>query len=437
MFGPVPKSVTLLDPGAGVGTLTAAFVEHIVAQRKRPKVLHLVAVEVDHSFLDALDQALQACVAMAKSKRIAATYEVHSVDFLQFGMETLTDQPGISNEARAGLPRFTHVILNPPYGKIKMGSEARKMIARTGLETSNLYTAFLWIAGRLLSEKGELVAITPRSFCNGPYFLPFRERFLDMLALDKLHVFDKRDALFSSDAVLQENIVLHGTKTGRAPEMVLITASKDSKNLIGQQREVPFVQVVHPDDPQKFIHLVLDEEGRTTQEFSRGFRVTLKELGIEVSTGRVVDFRATEHLRKDPGDGTVPLIYPKHLSAGWPIEGFRKYNAIQASARITDQLVPNGVYVLLKRFTSKEERRRVVAYVYDPIKGYTLVGFENHLNYFHALGKPLELNFARGLALFLNSSLVDRYFRQFSGHTQVNATDLRSLTRSADRAWAR
>jgi adenine-specific DNA-methyltransferase len=35
---------------------------------------------------------------------------------------------------------------------------------------------------------------------------------------------------------------------------------------------------------------------------------------------------------------------------------------------------------------------------------------------------------AKGLALFLNSTLVDLYFRQFNGHTQVNATDLRSLS---------
>ena len=33
----------------------------------------------------------------------------------------------------------------------------------------------------------------------------------------------------------------------------------------------------------------------------------------------------------------------------------------------------------------------------------------------------------RSLAAFLNSTLVDAYFRQFNGHTQVNATDLRSL----------
>lgn len=35
---------------------------------------------------------------------------------------------------------------------------------------------------------------------------------------------------------------------------------------------------------------------------------------------------------------------------------------------------------------------------------------------------------ARGLAAFLNGTLVDAYFRQFNGHTQVNATDLRSMS---------
>ena len=29
--------------------------------------------------------------------------------------------------------------------------------------------------------------------------------------------------------------------------------------------------------------------------------------------------------------------------------------------------------------------------------------------------------------MFLNSSIVDMYLREFSGHTQVNAADLRSL----------
>jgi adenine-specific DNA-methyltransferase len=55
------------------------------------------------------------------------------------------------------------------------------------------------------------------------------------------------------------------------------------------------------------------------------------------------------------------------------------------------------------------------------------VGFENHLNYFHANGQGFDGDLAKGLATFLNSTAVDLYFRHFSGHTQVNATDLRSI----------
>jgi adenine-specific DNA-methyltransferase len=93
-------------------------------------------------------------------------------------------------------------------------------------------------------------------------------------------------------------------------------------------------------------------------------------------------------------------------------------------------MVPNGVYVLVKRFTAKEERRRVVATVFRPegsLAGFATVGFENHLNYFHHEGGGLDERLAEGLAVYLNSTVVDSYFRQFSGHTQVNATDLRGL----------
>ena len=127
----------------------------------------------------------------------------------------------------------------------------------------------------------------------------------------------------------------------------------------------------------------------------------------------------------------MPLIYPCHFNGGfvqWPKENSRKPNAIVNDERTQDLLVPAGVYVLVKRFTSKEERRRVVACIYDPERiPASLVGFENHLNYFHVQGHGMTMDLAKGLAAFLNSTVVDTYFRRFSGHTQVNATDLRSL----------
>ena len=143
-----------------------------------------------------------------------------------------------------------------------------------------------------------------------------------------------------------------------------------------------------------------------------------------------MDFRARQHLRPNSSADTAPLIYPCHFNGGfvrWPKAG-RKPNAIVSGPETAGLLVPSGTYVLVKRFTTKEERRRIVACIYDPARiPAPLVGFENHLNYFHSRGNGLDMRLAKGLAAFLNSSMVDNYFRQFNGHTQVNATDLRSL----------
>ena len=56
-----------------------------------------------------------------------------------------------------------------------------------------------------------------------------------------------------------------------------------------------------------------------------------------------------------------------------------------------------------------------------------MLGFENHLNVFHANKHGFCENLAYGLATFLNSTIIDENFRRFNGHTQVNAADLRSL----------
>ena len=112
----------------------------------------------------------------------------------------------------------------------------------------------------------------------------------------------------------------------------------------------------------------------------------------------------------------------------WPNENSRKANAIVDNGESEDLLVPPGNYVLVKRFSSKEERRRIVACLYDPLRvANSQVGFENHLNYFHFGGQGIASLLAKGLTIFLNSTSVDLFFRQFSGHTQVNATDLRKL----------
>jgi len=231
--------------------------------------------------------------------------------------------------------------------------------------------------------------------------------------------------------VLQENVILRAVRGVPQQRLVHISQSRTPDDPINVQRDAPFERVVRPGDKQGFIHLVTDHDGPALAESMERLPCTLHELGLSVSTGRVVDFRAEQWLRAEPAAGAVPLIYPAHFDNGvirWPKANSKKPNAVLHNIDSASLLVPGGWYVLVRRFSAKEERRRVVAAVFDPQAiPCEAVGFENHLNYFHERRKPLEPALAWGLSVFLNSTPLDSYFRQFNGHTQVNATDLRSL----------
>jgi len=256
--------------------------------------------------------------------------------------------------------------------------------------------------------------------------------FLAAMSLRRLHVFESRSAAFRKDNILQENIIIHAVKSPSKPERVIISSSSGETNGVITERKAAYHEVVSPNDPEWFVHLASEDGGARVRAMMHRHSTSLAELGLSVSTGRVVDFRAREFLRREPGHDTAPLIYPCHFNAGflhWPRENSRKPNAILSNELTRELLVPAGIYVLVKRFSTKEERRRIVARIYDPEQIHApLVGFENHLNYFHLDGRGLPMTLAKGLAAFLNSTIVDAYFRQFNGHTQVNATDLRSLS---------
>ena len=416
----------ILDAGAGAGVLSAAAVETLISRKGRLRSLEVVAYESDELVLPYLKSALDSCKTVCAREGITFHGEAQPNDFISGGISE-AEHALFAGETK----RFTHAILNPPYKKINAHSQTRRLLDAAGIEVSNLYAAFVWLAARMLEPGGELVAITPRSFCNGPYFRRFRLALLDMMALQRLHVFESRKKAFRDDGVLQENVILHAVRTERKPKQVMISSSEGSDFHKVSLRRVPYEDVVLPRDRDAFIHLVLSDEDVGVMQRMQRFEATLGELDIEVSTGRVVDFRAREHLRLQPAGGTAPLVYPCHFERGfirWPAESQKKPNAIVASEQTCNLLVPAGHYVLTKRFSAKEERRRVVAAVYDPQRVQSpFVGFENHLNYFHSRGKGLSANLAEGLAVYLNSTLFDRYFRLFSGHTQVNATDLRKM----------
>jgi adenine-specific DNA-methyltransferase len=420
------QHVSLLDAGAGVGSLLCAGIEALVHAPTPPASIQVTAYEVDPVLIPHLRQTVALCRELCEGRSISFRGTVIEDDFIAQAVDQL-GAPLFST----GTSTFTAAILNPPYRKLRSDSTHRRLLSLVGIETSNLYTAFLALTVMLLAPQGRIVAVTPRSFCNGPYFRPFRTLLLREMTLQSLHLFESREQAFQEDDVLQENVILVANKGESPAPNVTITVRQAPDDELPQVREVPYAEVVAPNDPEQFIRFVSDGPGQQVADQLRGLPCSLKDLGLSVSTGRVVDFRAASFLRALPEEGTTALIYPTHVGNAaiiWPKPGSKKPNAIRVCDETRSLLVPNEWYVLVKRFSAKEERRRVTASVYDPqLVAAEAVGFENHLNYFHNNGSGLEAEVARGLAAFLNSSLVDTYVRQFNGHTQVNATDLRTL----------
>lgn len=83
----------------------------------------------------------------------------------------------------------------------------------------------------------------------------------------------------------------------------------------------------------------------------------------------------------------------------------------------------------MRRFSAKEERRRLTASCFLKANATSdYVALENHLNYVYHAERELSTNETYGLAALFNSALLDRYFRTLSGNTQVNATELRTMS---------
>ncbi len=426
LFDGLPATIRLIDAGAGAGALTAALVRRACQRDSGVQSIHATVYEIDLLILPALKETLAECELLCRKRKIVFKAVLHQADFIQ-------EMAGrVSGDLfSAAQPSFNVAITNPPYKKINTNSPERLALRSAGLETSNLYTGFTGLLTRLLEAGGQMVAITPRSFCNGPYFRPFRKDFLGQMELRRLHVFESRAAAFRGDGVLQENIIFHAAKGQRQAPTVTVSSSSGEAGDSIAAKVFSFHEIVNPDDPEYFIHVPADSDHASAKERLSALPASLTSLGLTVSTGRVVDFRLKDALRPSPEAGTVPLLYPFHFKEGtvhWPKPDARKPNAILDNKTTRQWLVPSGLYLLTKRFTSKEERRRLVACLVDPaeVKAEWL-GFENHLNYFHANGRGLDRALALGLFAYLNSTLVDRYFRCFSGHTQVNATDLRKL----------
>ena len=426
---PPPRELRVLDAGSGIGILAAAVAAEFSSRpvRSRPEKIHVVAWEIDSLFGPFLHRTFRNCQAVAMHSGIEFTWEIRCGDFISGAADTVASNAIFASSINRP---FDVAVLNPPYRKLNGNSPERAWLDGTGMGTSNLYAAFVWLALEMLRDGGEIVAITPRSFMNGTYFRPFREALNQNLAFRRVHLYDSRDAIFPTDSVLQENVVFHGVRGGLSGSL-LVTTSYGPDDDGMTTRTIDSSDLIFPQDTQSVMRLVPDENGARVTRGMNSLPRRISDLGLSVSTGRVVGFRAKDRLHFEVEPGDAAMILPRHCRGGsvvWPQAFGGIPNGLSVSGPDDDLVLPSGWYVVVNRFSAKEDRRRIVASVFDPNRlNADSVAFDNKLNVFHRRNMGLPESLAKGLAVFLNSSVVDSYFRQFSGHTQVNAGDLRML----------
>lgn len=415
--GIVSDVVRILEPSAGTGVLAAAVVEELLGREVPPTKIEVVLCEVDERLKPYLKRLADRLRAAAKKRNVVLSCSTKISDFL------------LSSLAKSGRPEFDVCIANPPYFKLNKSDERARIHAYAVYGQPNIYGLFQAACANLVRSGGSWCFITPRSWLNGSYFAAVRRHLFSRLSLEAMHLFESRQAHFYEDSILQEAVVTWATACSKQSKNIVFSTSD---GVVGLQQaklvEVCVSEVIGGDLDMAVAITVAAGANHGTDDLE-GCYENLESLKLKVSTGPVVPFRSEDYVSESGDADTVPLLWMqhvKHMSITWPIQKKREH--IRSTTASAWMLLKNANYVVMRRFSPKEDVRRVTAapFLADSLPG-DFIGLENHLNYIHRPGGELSRHEAVGLAAFLNSSVVDAHFRAIAGSTQVNATELRKL----------
>lgn len=418
--------LTLLDTGAGSGILTGAVCEEVI-KNDFIKIIHIDLYENNEDILPVLNENLEYLVKTLKEHDKVLTYKILNENFIIYNTGYWRGDIGSTS------PSYDVVISNPPYKKISKGDLEAISMANIVFGQPNIYFLFMAMSAKLLKDDGQMIFITPRSFSSGAYFKNFRKWFFKNIKLTNLHLFVSRNDVFSCDNILQETIITRAIKTQNEIKNITVTESPNMavfENLT--VFDVPYNVIVNIDDENCFMRIPTNPDDIETISFVNKWDSNLINLGYKLKTGPVVDFRATVYTKYEPSETTVPLFWAYNFgdnnTLSFPIHDDKKPQHIDKSKESLGQLVKNKNYIFVKRFSAKEEPRRIQPAIYDSTQfNFDHIGIENHLNYIVKINGEMSKVELYGLFTILNSSVLDKYFRILNGSTQVNANEMNAI----------
>lgn len=322
--------------------------------------------------------------------------------------------------------KYDWVIGNPPYKKIAKDSAEATSMPAVCYGAPNFYFLFTAMGLFNLEKNGEQVYIIPRSWTSGAYFKSFREYLLNVGTLKHIHLFVSRDKVFEKESVLQETIIIKVDKSGIRNKIKMTSSASNSDFENITTLEVPYEAIVF--GAEKYVYLVTSPVELQVLKVMGKWKDTLPSLKLKMKTGLTVDFRSKEYLRNEPNENAVPLLYPQHIKDGkvvFPIQKEYEYITTEKSGLIQK----NKNYLLVKRFTSKEEKRRLQCAIYlsKDLPEYEKISTQNKVNFIDGLTEEMSVELVYGLYVLFNSTIYDLYYRILNGSTQVNSTEVNAM----------
>lgn len=401
------KSIRVLEPSGGTGKLAATF------------LLELANLDVDNIIIDIfeLDENL---IPILKNN-LSLVKKVFSENGKQIRINIKCE-----NFLMAVIKvKYDIIIGNPPYKKVR--KDAPEAVANISFVHGqpNVYGLFLGKGMKLLNNNGQLIFLVPRSFFNGKYFCRIREFMHQNFSLTFIHSFESRSKVINNE-ILQEIVIVKIEK--RKVNNVMINHSLGIDDIETGASFTVEKELIWDKNSLKIRLPINISDVDIIREMNK-LKYKLSDLNLRFKTGPVVDFRVKEYISIDQMPGKYyPLIWCANFGSSsikWPLN-ISKYAQYISADVSSSNLLPRGSYLIIKRFSSKEESKCLKINLIKPSDiEFDKFGIENHVNYLK-LEEDDDV-FLKGLFVLFNSSLYNRYFAIINGTTQINVTDLNEL----------
>lgn len=413
-FTNIKREIKVLDPGAGSGILSAAFIQ--VIQERNVEQVELVLVENNKDVLPLLRENM---LKISSLSNIKINIEIVDENYI------VSQSIDFSMNMNSYYKDFDYIISNPPYLKIPRNSEETVGFNSIISGAPNLYYLFLSLSLFNLKDLGEMVYIIPRSWTSGAYFTKFRQYVFSNSNISQIHLFKSRNKVFKAESVLQETVIVKFIKNKKINE-VIITNSSDNTFSDLTILKSSHDYIVRGEN--KYVFLPISESQINILEIIDEFQYTLPKLGMKLKTGKTVDFKNKKLLRKKEQKDSIPLFYSSNFLDGrikFPNEN-EEFQYIIPTSSLKQK---NKNYLFLKRFSSKEEKRRLQpAIFFKNGKFGKYISTDNKINFIEKINREsIDADVIQGLYVLFNSTYYDEYYRILNGSTQVNATEVNSL----------